>query len=65
MITVSRRDFLAQSTALAGASLLPFSSSAQAKPTPEVKKIHHIGGPRYGICLTPQYFAEELLDERH
>jgi NitT/TauT family transport system substrate-binding protein len=61
MNTVNRRDFLAQSTALAGASLLPFSNSVQAEPPPEVKKIRLIGGPRYGICLAPQYVAEELL----
>ena len=65
MNTVNRRDFLAQSTALAGASLSPFSNSAQAEPPPGVKKIRLIGGPHYGICLTPQYFAEEMLDERH
>lgn len=65
MNTVNGRDFLAQSTALVGASLLPFSSSAQAKPTPEVKKIRFIGRPCYGIGLSPQYFAEAMLDERH
>jgi NitT/TauT family transport system substrate-binding protein len=59
MNTVNRRHFLAKSTALAGASLLPFSNSAQAEPPPETKKIRLMRVP--AICVAPQYVAEELL----
>ena len=59
MNTVNRRDFLAQSAALAGTALLPFSNSARAEAPPEVKKIRLVHTP--GICLSPQYLAEEFL----
>ena len=59
MNTVNRRDFLAQSAALAGTALLPFSNSARAEAPPEVNKIRLVHTP--GICLSPQYLAEEFL----
>ena len=54
-----RRDFLFQSSALAGASLLPFSNPARAEPPPEARKIRFAQGPF--ICYAPQMLAEELL----
>ena len=59
MNTIDRRDFLAQSAALAGTALLPFSNSARAEAPPEVNKIRLVHTP--GICLSPQYLAEEFL----
>lgn len=59
MNTIDRRDFLARSAALAGASLLPFSNSAQAEPPPEIKKICMI---RPAVtCVAPLLLAEDLL----
>ncbi|MEO5862830.1 MAG: ABC transporter substrate-binding protein [Burkholderiales bacterium] len=54
-----RRDFLARSAALAGASLLPYSTSARAEPPPEIKKIRFMHDP--SICNAPTYLAIELL----
>ncbi len=59
MDRVDRRDFLARSAALAGATLLPFSASARAEPPPEIKKIRFLHDP--SICIAPQYLALELL----
>ena len=59
MDRVDRRDFLARSAALAGASLLPFSASVRAEPPPEIKKIRFLHDP--SICIAPQYLAIELL----
>ncbi len=59
MNTVNRRDFLAQAAALAGTALLPFSNSARAEAPPEVNKMRLVHTP--GICLSPQYLAEEFL----
>lgn len=59
MNTVNRRDFLAQSTALVGASLLPFSNFSQAEPPPEIKKIRMIR-PTV-TCVAPMLLAEDLL----
>ena len=59
MDRVDRRDFLARSAALAGASLLPFSHFARAEPPPEIKKVRFQPDP--SICLAPQYLAIELL----
>ena len=59
MNTIDRRDFLARSAGLAGASLLPFSNSAQAEPPPEIKKIRMI---RPAVtCVAPLLLAEDLL----
>ena len=59
MNTVNRRDFLAHSTALAGASLLPFSNLVQAEPPPEIKTIRII---RPAVtCVAPMLLAEDLL----
>ena len=59
MNTVNRREFLAQSTALVGASLLPFSNFSQAEPPPEIKKIRMIR-PTV-TCVAPMLLAEDLL----
>lgn len=59
MNTVDRRNFLAQSAALAGGSLLPFSNSARAEPPTETKKIRLIIDET--ICLAPQFLSAELL----
>lgn len=59
MANIDRRDFLARSAALAGASLLPFSHSARAEPPLETTKIRLVHGP--WLCYAPQYLAEELL----
>lgn len=59
MKAIDRRDFLAQAAALAGASLLPFATSARAEPPPETKKIRLIRDD--SICLAPQFLAAELL----
>ena len=59
MNTTDRREFLAQSSALAGGALLPFSNSALAEPPPETKRIRLMRLP--AICAAPQYVAEELL----
>jgi NitT/TauT family transport system substrate-binding protein len=59
MSSNQRRDFLAHSSTLAGAALLPFSSAGRAEPPPEVTKIRFAQGPF--ICYAPQMLAEELL----
>ena len=59
MNTVNRRDFLAHSSALAGASLLSLPYLAHAEPPPETKRIRLMRLP--AICAAPQYVAEELL----
>ena len=58
-LPVSRRAFLAGTSAVGAASLLGLPRLAQAEPPPEVKKIRLVHGP--AICLSPQYLAEELL----
>jgi len=55
----SRRNFLATTSALGAASLLGASLTAASEPPPETKKIRVLHSP--GICLIPQYLAEELL----
>jgi len=58
--SASRREFLARTMSLAGASLLlPFSCSAAAEPPPEIRRIRFNYFP--AICLAPQYLAEEFL----
>ena len=59
MNTIDRRDFLAQSAALVGGSLLPFSTTVRAEPPPEVRKIRLIRDE--SICLAPQFLSSELL----
>ena len=54
-----RRDFLRKSSALMGASLLPYSSLVRAEPPPEVRKLRLINIP--AICHAPQYLAEAML----
>ena len=58
MDRVDRRDFLAGSAALTGATLLPFPTSVRAEP-PEIEKIRFMHSPN--ICLAPTYLAIELL----
>jgi NitT/TauT family transport system substrate-binding protein len=57
---ITRRNFLARASALgASSSLLGLPGRAAAEPPPEVRRIRllHPGG----ICLAPQYVAEEFL----
>jgi NitT/TauT family transport system substrate-binding protein len=58
MITRDRRNFLAQSSAVAAATILPVPN-AGAEPPPEVTKIRLILDR--AICFSPQYLAEDLL----
>jgi NitT/TauT family transport system substrate-binding protein len=55
--TWNRREFLRLAGA-AGISVVPWTS-ALAEPPPETTKIRFVHDP--GICLAPQYLAEELL----
>jgi NitT/TauT family transport system substrate-binding protein len=55
--TWNRREFLRLAGA-AGISGIPWAS-ASAEPPPETTKIRFVHDP--GICLAPQYLAEELL----
>ena len=54
----SRRRFLAHTSALS-VSLLGMPRIACAEPGPETTKIRLVHEP--GICLAPQYLAEEFL----
>src|SRR5438045_7791484 len=54
-----RRDFLRRSSALLGASLLPYSSLVRAEPPPEVSNVRLINIP--ASCHAPQYLAEAML----
>jgi NitT/TauT family transport system substrate-binding protein len=55
----SRREFLAGTSMLGAATLLGLPRMAAAEPPPETTKIRLVQNP--GICLAPQYLAEELL----
>jgi NitT/TauT family transport system substrate-binding protein len=55
----SRRRFLANASALSAASLFGLPRTAAAEPPPETTKIRLLHLP--GICLAPNYIAEELL----
>jgi len=57
--SVTRRDFLTGASALGATSLIGIPRFAAAEPAPEVKKIRLVHLP--GICLAPQYLAEEML----
>ena len=59
MNVTTRRHFLRGSSALVGASLLPYASLVQADPPPEVRKLRLINIP--AICHAPQYVAEAML----
>jgi NitT/TauT family transport system substrate-binding protein len=59
MNVTTRRHFLRESSALVGASLLPYASLVQADPPPEVRKLRLINIP--AICHAPQYVAEAML----
>jgi len=54
-----RRNFLAQSSALAAASLPGFHRTAAAEPPPEVTRIRLVQIP--ALRFAPQYVAEALL----
>lgn len=54
-----RRRFIASTSALGAASLLGFSRGVAAEPPPETTRIRLAQIP--GICVAPQYVAEELL----
>jgi NitT/TauT family transport system substrate-binding protein len=55
----SRRRFVAEVSAFAGAGWLGMAVQAAAEPQPEVKRIRLIHAP--SICLAPQLLAGELL----
>jgi NitT/TauT family transport system substrate-binding protein len=55
----TRRRFLAQTSALSVAALLGLPRAAAAEPPPETRKIRLVEIP--GICLAPEYLAEDLL----
>ncbi len=55
----SRREFLAGTSMLGAATLLGLPGTATAEPPPETTRIRLVGSP--GICLAPQFLAEELL----
>ena len=59
MNPTTRRQFLADSATLLGASLLPYASLARAEPPPEVSRLRLIRIP--AICHAPQYVAEAML----
>src|SRR5690349_9506025 len=55
-----RRDFVKSLAGLAGVGWLSsYMKLAAAEPPPEIKKIRLVHNQ--GICLAPQYVAEELL----
>jgi len=56
---LARRRFLANTSALGGASLFGLPRTAASEPPPETKKIRLSHTP--AICLAPQYIAEDLL----
>ena len=56
---LSRRRFLASTSALGAASLLGLPWLAVAEPPPEIQKIRLVKIP--AICLAPEYLAEDLL----
>src|SRR5262245_25277469 len=56
---MSRRSFLAGTSAWGLASLLGVPRTAAAEPPPEMTTIRLVHSP--AICLSPQYLAEELL----
>jgi NitT/TauT family transport system substrate-binding protein len=56
----SRRRFLANTSALSGASFLALPrTAAPAEPPPEITRIRLVRSP--AICFAPQYVAEDLL----
>jgi len=55
----TRRDFLAESAALAASGFLGFNTGARAEPPPEITRIRTGWVPV--ICLAPQYVAQALL----
>lgn len=56
---LSRRKFLASTSAVGAASLLGFPGIAAAEPPPETAKIRMDTAPV--ICMAPQYLAADLL----
>ena len=60
MLSLDRRRFLTQSSALGIAALLAgYRSSFAAEPPPETRTIRLVHAP--SICIAPLYLAEELL----
>jgi len=55
----TRRDFVANASALGASSLLGLPRLAAAEPPPETTKVRLFMGPV--TCLAPQYVARELL----
>lgn len=59
IVRLDRRSFLSRSTAIGASAVLGFAREANAEPPPEIKKIRVVKFP--GICVAPEYIAEELL----
>ena len=59
MLTQNRRDFLGMVSGAATAGLVGVSAAQAAEPPPETTRIRLAKIP--GICVAPQYVAEELL----
>ena len=58
-VGLSRRQFLAKTSAVGAASLLGLPRTALSEPPPETRRIRLVHDP--AICLAPQYLAEDLL----
>lgn len=56
---LGRRSFVTGTSAIGAALFLGLPSNALAEPPPELHKIRLVKIP--GICLAPEYLAEELL----
>ena len=54
----NRRDFLAYASAVGAAAVLGLPRVAAAEAPPETTSIRLV---RVGLCVAPQYVAEELL----
>jgi len=59
MSNPQRRGFLARSSTLLGASLIPMATRARAEPPPETSRLRLVQVST--ICQAPQYVAQELL----
>ena len=56
---MSRRRFLRHAAAIGALSLAGYSRMVRAEPPPEVASIRLVRAP--GICIAPQYLAEDFL----
>jgi len=56
---LSRRRFIAGTSAIGASSLLSLSRTLAAEPPPEITTIRLVNAP--AICVAPQFLAEDLL----